>query len=178
MWRSGSAADRCGPPHRYSMVTFLPSIEPHRPSLWKSGRYPRVSSLDVKWRNPITGIACCWRVRSKWPRRRRATEQLMTSRCFTRSPRRAGEQSAGTVRPIALAVEVDHQLELVGPQHRQVQGLFAFEDSTDIDASLAMRVRKAGAGKSSDRCTRTHALDSLQANGDALPTERAGRVES
>src|SRR5215510_12117746 len=57
-------------------------------------------------------------------------------------------------------LEIDHQLKFGWPQHRQVRGLFAFENSTDIDASLAMRVRKARAVTHQTACNRglTHLI--------------------
>src|SRR5215475_538505 len=42
-------------------------------------------------------------------------------------------------------LEIDHQLELCRLHHRQFARLFALQDPTDIDSSLSIGIRDAGA---------------------------------
>ena len=58
----------------------------------------------------------------------------------------AGEQRRGHIEAQRLrGLEIDDQLKLGRPQHRQVARFGAFEDLAGIDAGLARRIRNAGA---------------------------------
>src|SRR5262245_55911075 len=132
-------------PHRYSIATSRPSIQPSARIRCPNAARNWLSDDDVpEPRYPIAGTLglCCARATSGNPAAAAPPNNVMTSRRrIIRSPRRRARAAWGNLEFEGFCgLEVDDQLELCRPVDRQIRRLRALQDATGIDSGAAIGV--------------------------------------